>query len=63
MAALLANHADGRGSGGYEAKGGSAIWDEKGNVVVRADPRDGEALVIARREVRQGWTGNVVRLR
>ncbi|GEM06632.1 nitrilase/cyanide hydratase and apolipoprotein N-acyltransferase [Rhodotorula toruloides] len=62
MAVLLANHADGRGTGGYEAKGGSALWDEKGEVIVRADESKDEVLVIGRKGGQGGWTGGVVPL-
>ncbi|BGO90465.1 hypothetical protein NBRC10512_004729 [Rhodotorula toruloides] len=62
MAVLLANHADGRGTGGYETKGGSAVWDEEGKVVVRAENGEGEVLVVARKSAERGWAGEVIAL-
>lgn len=57
MPVLMANHAwldNGRRSAGR-----SACWDERGQLVVRAD--EGELLVIGRRS-EQGWQGEVIPL-
>ena len=54
---LMANHAW-IANGGRSA-GRSACWDERGQLIVRAD--EGELLVISRRN-EQGWQGEVIPL-
>ncbi len=54
---LMANHTCQHN--GYHSAGRSACWDEKGQLVVRADA--GELLVIGRRSA-QGWQGEVIPL-
>lgn len=56
MAVLTANYAG--ATGGSESAGKSAIWDERGKLVVRAGST-GEALVIARRDGGK-WSGEVI---
>jgi predicted amidohydrolase len=54
---VMANHAS--STGGLPTGGRSAIWDEAGGLVVRAEPR-GESVVLARR-TNNGWVGSVVK--
>ncbi len=58
MAVLMANKIEQR-NGGYSL-GRSAFWDERGQLVVRAEQQ--ELLVIGRRAP-QGWQGEVVPVR
>jgi predicted amidohydrolase len=57
MLAVLANYAS--ATGGFPTGGSSAIWNEAGELVARAEPQ-GECLVLARK-ASQGWTGSVVK--
>ncbi|MBJ3813996.1 carbon-nitrogen hydrolase family protein [Shimwellia pseudoproteus] len=54
---LMANHA--WSVNGTRTAGRSACWDERGQLIVRAD--EGELLVISRRSER-GWQGEVIPL-
>jgi predicted amidohydrolase len=56
FAVLLANH--GAPSGGYASAGRSALWDEKGELVVEA-PGEGRWLVIGERAT-NGWSGRLL---
>lgn len=55
MAVLMANHAG--LTGGWQSAGRSAVWSEKGALVIAA-PGPGELLVVARREAGE-WQGRV----
>jgi predicted amidohydrolase len=55
MLAVLANHAT--ATGGNETGGRSAIWNETGQVIARAEPQ-GECIVLAR-ATPNGWLGEV----
>lgn len=54
IAVLKSNYASGRFSGG------SALWDENGQLIVRAD--SGELLLTGRKSA-QGWQGEIIPLR
>lgn len=54
---LMANHA--WSVNGTRSAGRSACWDERGQLIIRAD--EGELLVISRRSER-GWQGEVIPL-
>jgi predicted amidohydrolase len=56
MMVVMANYAS--SSGGYPSAGRSAIWDSLGNLIAVA-PSNGEALVIASRDIR-GLSGKVI---
>ena len=56
MAVLMANHAG--LTGGWQSAGRSAVWSERGTLVVAAQG-PGEVLVIARRDA-GAWQGRVV---
>jgi predicted amidohydrolase len=58
MAVAMANHS--AATGAWTPAGKSAIWDEDGEIVTRADGTE-EALVIAEK-TSIGWQGRVVRL-
>jgi predicted amidohydrolase len=58
MAVAMANHS--APTGAWTPAGKSAIWDEHGDIVTRADGTE-EALVIAE-QTSTGWQGRVVRL-
>lgn len=55
---LLANHAFSAGK--YRSAGRSACWDDRGELVVRAD--HGELLAVGRRDAK-GWHGEIIPLR
>ena len=55
---LLANHAFSTGK--YRSAGRSACWDDRGELVVRAD--HGELLAVGRRDAK-GWHGEIIPLR
>jgi predicted amidohydrolase len=57
MAVLMANH--GGMTGGWEAAGRSAFWDESGRLVAAA-PGPGNLLLIASRQGTQPWSGRLV---
>lgn len=54
IAVLKSNYASGRFSGG------SALWDENGQLIVRAD---GGELLLTGRKSAQGWQGEIIPLR
>lgn len=56
MAVLMANH--GGPTGGWISAGKSAIWDDKGNVIIKAESV-GNQLVIAVKE-KNAWTGDCI---
>ncbi|RVD80056.1 carbon-nitrogen hydrolase family protein [Pseudomonas koreensis] len=56
MAVLMANHAG--LTGGWQSAGRSAVWSERGTLVIAA-PGPGELLVIARRDA-GNWQGQLV---
>ena len=58
MPVLFANHAF--SAGPHRSAGRSACWDERGQLVVRAD--QGELLAVGRRD-EKGWHGEVIPLR
>lgn len=58
MVVLMANHC--APTGGWEPAGKSAIWDEKGRLVARAEGAE-EALVIAEKSVNH-WNGRVIKI-
>ncbi|MCW3479801.1 carbon-nitrogen hydrolase family protein [Neisseriaceae bacterium JH1-16] len=58
MAVLLANY--GGPSGGWQCAGGSALWDEHGELIAAA-PGQGEALLVASRYADR-WDGRYVSL-
>jgi predicted amidohydrolase len=58
MVTLMSNYAT--ESGGYQTGGGSAIWDEEGNLIVRSQNVE-EALIIARKE-NNVWKGKEIRI-
>lgn len=55
MPVLMSNH--GGPTGGWQSAGRSALWDERGRLVVESGP--GECLVLASRTA-GGWQGRVV---
>jgi len=55
MPVLMSNH--GGPTGGWQSAGRSALWDERGQLVVEGGP--GECLVLASRTA-GGWQGRVV---
>lgn len=55
MPVLMSNH--GGPTGGWQSAGRSALWDERGNLVVEAG--QGECLLLASRTA-GGWQGRVV---
>lgn len=55
MPVLMSNH--GGPTGGWQSAGRSALWDERGKLVVEGGP--GECLVLASRTA-GGWQGRVV---
>ncbi|AVR96030.1 carbon-nitrogen hydrolase family protein [Pseudoduganella armeniaca] len=57
MPVLMANH--GGATGGWESAGRSALWDERGELVVAA-AGGGECLLVARGD-EQGWSGRILR--